>query len=239
MFERIVTDPYFAERYHIEVLSRPEVLEDDDSYDSENSQNPWILQLDNFLNETEALRLIELGQNVGYERSTDVGELLEDGSVEKKVSQGRTSLNAWCNSEECLNDSIALSIYERMERLTNISSENSEALQLLRYEEGQFYKVHHDYISLDKTRAQGVRILTIFLYLNDMEDEAGGGTNFPRLDLTVQPKLGRALIWPSVLNERANEMDPLTHHQALEVTKGVKYGANSWIHQRRLPDDCE
>ena len=80
-----------------------------------------------------------------------------------------------------------------------------------------------------------VRILTVFLYLNN-DVEEGGATNFPLLDLTVEPKRGRALIiWPTtvgVLDEDPRQMDPMTNHQALPVTKGLKYGANAWLHQR-------
>jgi 2OG-Fe(II) oxygenase superfamily len=49
---------------------------------------------------------------------------------------------------------------------------------------------------------------------------------------TVQPKRGRALIWPSVKDENPSVKDPRTDHQALPVKKGVKYGANAWIHLR-------
>jgi prolyl 4-hydroxylase len=64
--------------------------------------------------------------------------------------------------------------------------------------------------------------LTVFLYLNDVE--LGGGTDFPKLGITVQPAKGRALIWPSVLNEDPNAKDKRTDHQALPVEKGIKYG---------------
>ena len=67
--------------------------------------------------------------------------------------------------------------------------------------------------------------MTVFLYLNDVEE--GGGTDFPDLGITVQPKRGRALLWPSVKNEDPDEKDPRTMHQALPVKKGVKYGANA------------
>jgi len=70
----------------------------------------------------------------------------------------------------------------------------------------------------------------VFLYLNDVE--AGGGTHFSKLNQTVQPKRGRAVIWPSVLDATPNEKDPRTDHEALPVREGVKYGANAWIHQR-------
>ena len=68
------------------------------------------------------------------------------------------------------------------------------------------------------------------MYLNDVEE--GGGTNFPTLNITIQPKRGRAVLWPSVLNEEPNRKDPRTNHQALPVTKGIKFGANAWVHQR-------
>lgn len=87
-----------------------------------------------------------------------------------------------------------------MEKLVGIPESNYEHFQLLRYEVGQKYGVHHDYIDSQVARAPGPRvsarvdflafaknqphsplllkqILTVFLYLNDVE--AGGGTNFP------------------------------------------------------------
>ena len=89
---------------------------------------------------------------------------------------------------------------------------------------------HHDWIEYQADRAEGVRILTVFFYLNTVE--AGGGTRFPKLDLTVQPVKGRVLIWPSALNENLDAKDVLTNHEALPVEQGIKYGANAWIHQR-------
>lgn len=53
--------------------------------------------------------------------------------------------------------------------------------------------------------------MTSYLYLNDVE--AGGGTKFGGLGLTVMPKRGRALFWPSVLNDSPHEKDPRTNHE--------------------------
>lgn len=79
-------------------------------------------------------------------------------------------------------------------------------------------------------RQPGVRILTMYLYLNDVEE--GGGTNFDKLNITVMPRRGRALLWPSVKNDDPNMKDDRTTHQALPVEKGIKYGANAWFHMR-------
>lgn len=65
--------------------------------------------------------------------------------------------------------------------------------QLLKYDPGTFYKTHHDYLEHNLDRQCGVRLMTVFLYLNEVEE--GGGTEFPRYNITVMPKRGRALIW--------------------------------------------
>lgn len=72
--------------------------------------------------------------------------------------------------------------------------------------------------------------MTVFLYLNDVEE--GGGTHFSQLGITVQPKRGRVVVWPSVHDSNPSKKDPRTHHEALPVKKGIKYGANAWIHAR-------
>ena len=64
----------------------------------------------------------------------------------------------------------------------------------------------------------------MFLYLSDVEE--GGGTHFNSQNITVQPKQGSAVIWPSVLDDDPNLKDYRTDHEALPVIKGVKYAAN-------------
>jgi prolyl 4-hydroxylase len=222
MFERIVAD--FPK---VNIFSRPS--------DDRAEDGPWVITIDNFLTDEECERLIELGHLKGYERSADVGKMNWDGTFEDSINDGRTSTNAWCE-EDCQSDAKTKSVLEKIENLTGIPEQCSESLQLLRYEPGQFYQTHHDYIDEQLDRPEGVRILTVFLYLN--EPESGGGTNFPTLlnkgpgGLTVMPKKGRVLLWPSVLNEDPNTADLRTEHQALTVEAGLKFGANAWVHQR-------
>lgn len=128
---------------------------------------------------------------------------------------------------------------------------NYENFQVLRYQTGQFYRTHHDMSPGDNQLACGPRILTFFLYLSDVDE--GGGTNFPNVDVTVVPKRGSAVLWPSVKNEDPTRQDIRTRHQvgvggggadgpkghsptphtllqALPVEKGLKFAANAWIH---------
>ena len=64
--------------------------------------------------------------------------------------------------------------------------------------------------------------------LSDVDE--GGGTNFLQLGLTVQPKLGRGILWPSVFDENLRKSDRRTTHEALPVVRGVKHAANLWQH---------
>lgn len=139
-------------------------------------------------------------------------------------------MNAWC-IDMCEEDETVMDINERISKLIGIPDTNAERLQLLQYEPGQYYTTHHDMIQYQADQQGGHRILTVYIYLNDVEE--GGGTMFDELDeLTVMPKRGRILIWPSVYDEDPFEKDWRTSHQALEVIRGIKYGANAWYHMR-------
>lgn len=72
----------------------------------------------------------------------------------------------------------------------------------------------------------------------DLSDvDAGGGTKFPDLQppITVMPRKGRALVWPSVLDTGSHgKTDSRTHHEALPVEGGTKFAANAWVHLREF-----
>ncbi|KAL3810806.1 hypothetical protein ACHAXA_006836 [Cyclostephanos tholiformis] len=192
---------------------------DDDEEDDDISPLPWVLSIDGFLNDEECNRLIELGEAKGYRRS-------RVGSTVFKESSGRTSYNTFCD-KVCATDPIVQRVLKRIVSLTGIPYDNYEGLQLVRYEPGQFYEQHHDESGVKKY--SGPRILTVFLYLNDVL--GGGGTEFHYLNFTATPKRGSALIWPSMLDSLEGK-DEWTWHEALPVEEGYKYGANAWIRLR-------
>lgn len=57
-----------------------------------------------------------------------------------------------------------------------------------------------------------------------------GATYFTDLNIAVKPKIGRALLWPSILDSNPKDQDPRTHHEAQDVIRGIKFGANAWLH---------
>lgn len=142
------------------ILSRP-------GGDGNNTvDGAWLIALEDFLSEEECERLIDLGALRGYERSG-----LQD---EDDKEEYRTSVNSWCDGD-CANDPMAKKVVQRISDTIGIPSEYSESLQMLRYTEGQYYKVHHDVALDSEFRAlYGPRIVTFFLYLNDVEE--GGAT---------------------------------------------------------------
>ena len=93
---------------------------------------------------------------------------------------------------------------------------------------GQRYVTHHDFSLADSDKPAGGRALTLLLYLSDVKE--GGETYFPALDLSIQPKEGRAVLWANTLDREPQTGDDRTRHEAKPVSRGVKYAANQWIH---------
>ena len=181
------------------------------------SRDPWVLQFENLLTKEEADAVVEACSG-RFERSLAGDQL----------SPVRTSTQCWCDERDgCMRVAAVEELTRRMLNVTRLPYNNAEYFQVLRYEPGQFYRAHHDQQSGHWT-PQGVRVYTFFVYLSDVEE--GGGTRFTDLGITVTPKLGRGILWPSVLDADLRTSDMRTNHEALPVVKGVKLAANLWQH---------
>jgi len=194
-----------------------------------------LIQFDNFLSKKECNALFDTTADL--ERSTDHGEKNEFGEAKRVISSGRTSLNAWCR-HECMNHPLVKNIIARIEKVTNVPKENFESPQVLQYTKGQFYQNHYDRSMINADgEVDGGRIYTFFLYCSDVEE--GGETSFPNIGIKVKPKLGRAVLWPSVLDLDVKKLDRRSFHSGLPVKKGKKLASNVWIHQRNFekPND--
>jgi prolyl 4-hydroxylase len=237
MFESILTNPEF-QVYQPRALSRPYYAPGDSAETAPYQIGMWLVQLDSLLSEEEAGELLEVVQVLDFYAS-EVLTGFENNQAVNRRSEHRTSHQTWCDGE-CEGHPAHRRMIERVSLLTGIPKVNFEHTQIPRYHLGDQYKRHHDLILTDEFLSYGPRILTAFVYLNDVEE--GGGTEFPVLNITATPKPGRAILWPSVLNEQPNTLDPRADHAALPVVKGYKVGANVWLHQRDfrrgLANDC-
>eukprot|EP00483_Globobulimina_turgida_P001970 UN01972 len=171
--------------------------------------------------------MIEIGGR-NFKRSVDAGKMSgNDAKFAEVISDARTSSNDWC-VRGCWDNPIINGMAQKAENITRIPKENSEYFQVLRYFEGQYYVQHTDYIVGHLDLPIGPRVYTYYIYLNDVEE--GGETKFNRLGAAVKPKRGNVVLWNNVKNEDPFQIEAKANHEALPPIKGVKYGANMWIH---------
>mmetsp|Transcript_108847 Transcript_108847/g.209146 ORF Transcript_108847/g.209146 Transcript_108847/m.209146 type:complete len:470 (+) Transcript_108847:185-1594(+) len=208
MFSDMASNPRWS-KYNPRILMSP-------------PQGPWVLVLDTFLDAISSIALVKTAENAGFKPST----LTVQG--EKTARGFRRSSSAHCNTPDCLQHPSVKSLKLKVQELTNIQWENHE-LQFVSYKPGEYVGDHMDNLAGSVTDAAGQRILTMLIYLNDVE--GGGETTFPRLGISVKPKRGAALLFPNVLDKDPSQMDERFHHEGLPVQQGVKTAVNLWLHQ--------
>jgi prolyl 4-hydroxylase len=137
--------------YSVIVHSRPsEEPTSEVSVVNDKPLPPWVIEFTNFITLEECDAMIQLGYKSGYKRSEDVGEQKFDGTADSTKSKGRTSENAWCTSRDgCKEAEVTVRLHNRMSKVMGIPPENSEDLQLLKYEVGQAYNTQYvHYLSM-------------------------------------------------------------------------------------------
>jgi hypothetical protein len=58
---------------------------------------------------------------------------------------------------------------------------------------------------------EGARVYTLLLYLNTPDE--GGETCFDDLNITVNPTIGKAVLWPNVMDEDVETTELFAWHQ--------------------------
>ena len=95
-------------------------------------------------------------------------------------------------------------IVHRVSDLVDIPPHHSESMQVVHYAETQEYASFRwlgfeNRKGSSSNRNGGQRVLTALMYLNDVA--GGGGTSFPKLDLEVEAKPGRLVIFHNIEDE--------------------------------------
>ncbi len=109
--------------------------------------------------------------------------------------------------------------------------DHGEAIQVLRYQVGQEYRPHHDYVDPSKAGAApflargGQRVGSLVMYLNT--PARGGGTNFPDAKLEIAAHKGNAVFFSY------GRPDPTTGtlHGGMPVLAGEKWVATKWLRE--------
>lgn len=110
-----------------------------------------------------------------------------------------------CYEDVESNLKICLNHYESM---YNMKMDYMEAINFVRYGEGQHFSVHSDHGFSYTCTVSSV------MYLND--DYEGGELHFPFLDICLKPKAGDIILFPSTY---------IYSHASLPVESGIKYSA--------------
>jgi|TARA_Y100000992_G_scaffold265062_1_gene202189 hypothetical protein len=192
------------------------------------SKEPQVFTIDNFVSDSECDYLIN------YAKPKLTRAFVSD---EKKgtVSRGRTGMNCWIPHSS---DPVALKVSNQMSELIGVPLCNAEAMQVVYYDIEQKYDSHYDGYIKDSTpknlrclRMGGQRIFTCFLYLNNVKK--GGSTRFNNLNLNIEPKKGKVLVWSNCY-ENTTKLHPDTLHAGCPVLEGEKYAINIWFREANV-----
>ena len=189
--------------------------------------SPNVYVIDHFLKPSEVAHLTKMIEKKPRFHKSFVGE---DSHIE---SSQRTSTFLSIAKQQ---DSTISAIETKASSLLGcFSTQNVEPLQLVRYLPGQFFGVHHDLGDWDedtdtvelppKSLFARRRLVTIFCYLNSVS--SGGATNFPALDVRVQPSPGRAVLFSNIRQDGLPEGKTL--HAGEPPLGATKYGLNIWV----------
>ena len=86
--------------------------------------------------------------------------------------------------DSCVQDPIMKGVDAKVLHMSMVPINNAKYMQLLKYNAFKYYKTHSDYNPILLQKQTSLRILTTYLYLNNIE--GSGYTNFPNLNITVQ-----------------------------------------------------
>jgi len=144
----------------------------------------------------------------------------EDGRKEPELNPNVRNTD-WYNIPEELHrnleQAVSSTYFQWMQPKYNCEFKSYEPVQFLGYPRGGHYLVHIDGESTERERIME-RDISVIYYLN--EEFGGGELEFPELGLTIKPKKGMMIAFPSY-REFAHTVHP--------VTWGHRYSLVSWI----------
>jgi prolyl 4-hydroxylase len=155
-----------------------------------------------------------------------------DAFADPKVRTSRTS------DIGMLGHDLIMQLDELMAEAVGIHWSYTDVTQGQRYDVDQEYKAHYDYFPPGSHEFQtfcqflGQRTWTFMIYLNDVED--GGATRFRRIEKTILPEKGKAVIWNNLNSD--GSVNPYTIHHGMKVRRGSKYVITKWFRERGWGD---
>ncbi|KAF8822433.1 oxidoreductase, 2OG-Fe(II) oxygenase family protein [Cardiosporidium cionae] len=165
--------------------------------------------------------------------------------MEKYVSSDSANRTSHSVRLDPAETNLIATIEKRIATIAQMDVSHLEPLVVVKYDEGQYFKEHHD---------GKFRPVTVLIYLNaakmvnhlfernidtTLDVEEGGETQFLRLGLKILPSCGSALTWRNC--DDSGEADLNLLHEALPPKKGVKWAVNCFFNCKaiRVEDEQE
>ncbi len=197
---------------------------------TELHQNPKVCSLKHVLDVMECSHLAVLSM-----------PFLEPSKVistfgEAELVSGRRSMGT--NFPPFRSDFVVNCIVLRLSEIAGQKPETAESMALLKYGEGEEYRVHPDYFEESNPNLRGLleqggqRVKTIVCYLNSVP--AGGDTAFPDLGVIVSATAGDGVYFENT-DERAN-VYPQSRHAGLPINQGSKWIVTLWFRETKHRD---
>ena len=187
------------------------------------AKDPEVVVFENLLTPQECDEIIKMS-----ETKITASEVVDNDTGKNYSSDYRTSSGVMYSKGST---DLLRKLEEITAQVCNWPYENSEGFQVLHYKPGQQYKPHFDYFHEDSAGAVNVigragnRVGTLLIYLNDVQE--GGGTDFNKRGITVQPKKGSAVFFS--FHDKQNR--ELSMHAGLPPVSGDKWVAVNWLRQ--------
>jgi prolyl 4-hydroxylase len=178
------------------------------------SADPYIALYEGLFSAAECKYLAVLG-TPWLERAAVLGL---DGQPRMDLVRDADS----CSIPNLAEDLVVQAVNRCIATATGTEPGWGEPINILKYSPGQQYKPHHDGTGSDNV---SIRQLTALIWLNDQFE--GGGTDFPKINVTVRGAPGDMLVFRNVRDN--GEVDERMIHAGLPVTQGVKWMASRWI----------
>lgn len=207
---------------HVRLPDAPQIILDKRAIRTMlSAETPPLRVFDGLLSDGECAALIELAKP----RLQRARTVAEDGA--EQIDKHRTSDGMFFGLGE---QPLIQRIESRIATLLGMPVDHGEGLQVLHYLPGQQYEPHQDWFDPTQpgyaaiTATGGQRIASLVIYLNT--PEAGGGTAFPEIGLTVTAQRGSAVCFTYESGDTASL------HAGLPVTRGEKWIATKWLRER-------
>jgi hypothetical protein len=193
------------------------------------NSDPAVTLFDEVLNIVDCAYLIFVSRP--HMRRADVVD--PDSRKDGMVSDVRTSMSTYLPFS--LVDIISRHVELKIIGASGANLMLSEPMSILHYAPGQYYRPHVDYfdpkltVSKELLEDGGQRTASAITYL--AAPSVGGGTSFPRLDLSVSPSAGSTLWFRNCFEDM--RVDDRSLHAGDPVEAGDKWVVTKWFREKQ------